>query len=136
MLISVDGQSALLYQARADSVCPLAFFAPDSSRPKSPFPECLVVGDGATPLNRDAVAVGEKNTAANAPNRAVQSIKANTGSPDQRFDLLASKAQLRIRQSFRSIAFGRVEPVKVCRSAPGCDKCGPGRSVRADRLLD
>src|SRR6185436_7306743 len=59
MLVTMDGERALLGQTGSDAVGALALLAPDRRGPQAPRLEGLVVGCGAAPVDRHAVAVGQ-----------------------------------------------------------------------------
>jgi len=66
MLVAVNGQRPLLGDAGADAVGAFAVLAPDRAGPQAPFIECLVVGDRAAALDRNAARAGARDQLAAA----------------------------------------------------------------------
>ena len=113
MLVAMNGERALFGQTSSDAVGTLALLAPDRRGPQAPRLERLIVGRGAAPVDRHAVAVGQQHATADAADREKQPVEVGLRGPDQRLDLLPRQFEFGLAQPARQVALGGVEAMKI-----------------------
>jgi hypothetical protein len=75
MLVTVDGDGAPFGQAGADAVGAFSGLAPHRAGPKTPVPECLVVGGRATTIDSYAMPIRQQHAAARTTDGVIEPIK-------------------------------------------------------------
>ncbi len=118
MLVAMNCQRALFNNAGADPVRAFALFAPDSTGPKPPAIECIIIARRTTTFNGNALAVSQKHATTHTTDGQIKAIHTGLRYADKTFDTLMSGSEFTIGKGAHRPQFGRIKPVQFRRASP------------------
>ncbi|CUW89799.1 hypothetical protein AGR2A_Cc160241 [Agrobacterium genomosp. 2 str. CFBP 5494] len=129
MLVTIDNHRTLVDERGAYAVCANALFAPDGAGPEAERPEIAIIAGRASPLQRNALSIGQEQAAAGSPDTVENSVKFVGAFSNQASGTFTGAPKLRLAEKDRLAIFFRCKTVLDHAATPRGDNrrtCGCG----------
>src|SRR5690606_7340946 len=120
----------------ADTIGALDSLGPDCALPQSPASKSFIVNVGTSPIDGDALAVGQQDAAPRAADSQIQTVKRALCCTGQGLHGLTNLAHLDVRQCRGTALLGGVKAMQVHGAAPRSLQRRAGGGAVTERAPD